>query len=147
MLSKQQPITTPSNTKLPLSQTDPEAAKQQSAAQKLELFGAIKGMQEGVLPQNDQLDSLLERLIDNRVIRSREHGMSQDGKKLLNDFRALMETLRKTLQVKNKDQLFQAFTYHLHCMDIPVSKEQLDNSVDESEKNAVKQEGKKGMMN
>ncbi|KAI8890438.1 hypothetical protein K501DRAFT_168773, partial [Backusella circina FSU 941] len=144
MQSNQPTISISSNTELPLSQTDPETAKQQSAAQKLELFETFKAMQEGRLPHNDQLDSLLERLINNRVIRSREHRMSLDGQNLLNDFRHLLETLRRTLQVKNKDELFQSYVYHLHCMDIPISKDQLSNSVNESDKNIVKQEGKKG---
>lgn len=107
----------------PLSETDPKAAKKKAAEQKLQLLGTIQAIQkEGKLPPNAQLVELLEKLAHNQVIVSRENLMSQDGRILLNDFRKLIKTLEKALQVKNKDELFQKLVYHLHCMESPISK-------------------------
>jgi ribosome assembly protein YihI (activator of Der GTPase) len=108
---------------LPLSETDPQAAKQKAAEDKLQLLATFQAMQrEGKLPHNTQLHELLEKLITNKVISSREHSVSEDGALLLNDFRDLLRTLQKALAYKNKDELFQSLVYHLHCMESPISK-------------------------
>jgi hypothetical protein len=107
---------------LPLSETDPKGAKQKAAEEKLQMLGTIQAMQQGKMPRNTQLDDLLSKLVTNKVISSREHLMSPDGKLLLNDFRKLLKTVQKSLAVKNKDELFQSLVYHLHCMESPTSK-------------------------
>ncbi|KAF1807717.1 hypothetical protein FB192DRAFT_1271962, partial [Mucor lusitanicus] len=108
---------------LPLSETDPKAAKQKAAEQKLQLLGAFQAMQrDGRMPHNPQLDDLLGKLMTNKVISSREHLMSEDGRILLKDFRKLIGTMQKALNVKNKDELFQSLVYHLHCMESPERK-------------------------
>lgn len=103
------------------SEADPKAAKQRATEQKYQLFSTWQAIQQGKMPHNAQLDEMLEKLIQNKVISSREHLISEDGKKLLNDLRNLLQTVRKTLSVKNKDELFQSLVYHLHCMDTPIS--------------------------
>lgn len=107
---------------LPLSEVDPDAARQKATEDKLQLLGTIQAMQQGRMPHNAQLDELLGKLISNKVISSREHSMSPDGKVLLKDFRKLLKTVQKTLNVKNKDELFQSLVYHLHCMESPIPK-------------------------
>jgi len=111
---------------LPLSETDPQAAKQKAAEQKLQLLGAFQAMQrDGRMPHNPQLDDLLGKLATNKVISSREHLMSEDGRILLKDFRKLIGTMQKALNAKNKDELFQSLVYHLHCMESPINKGKL----------------------
>ncbi|OAD78377.1 hypothetical protein PHYBLDRAFT_107123, partial [Phycomyces blakesleeanus NRRL 1555(-)] len=79
-------------------------------------------MRQGRLPHNTEIDSFLERLINSPSIHSRQHLMSPDGKRLLRDFQELVTTIRKAVAVKNKNELFQSFVYHLHAMDNPVTK-------------------------
>ncbi|KAI8971829.1 hypothetical protein BDF20DRAFT_838111 [Mycotypha africana] len=111
---------------LPLSEVDPKAARQKSTEEKLQLWGTIQTMQrEGKMPHNGQLDELLEKLQSNKVISSREHLMSEDGRVLLHDFRKLIGTIRRALAEKNQDELFQSLVYHLHCMESPIKKEHL----------------------
>ncbi|KAK4517613.1 regulatory particle non-ATPase [Mucor velutinosus] len=129
---------------LPLSETDPKAAKQKSAEQKLQLFGAFQAMQkDGRMPHNPELDDLLGKLMTNKVISSREHLMSEDGRILLKDFRKLIGTMQKALNVKNKDELFQSLVYHLHCMESPINKEHINQQVKSTDKTAMQNEGKK----
>ncbi|KAL0146113.1 hypothetical protein V8B55DRAFT_1443688 [Mucor lusitanicus] len=129
---------------LPLSETDPKAAKQKAAEQKLQLLGAFQAMQrDGRMPHNPQLDDLLGKLMTNKVISSREHLMSEDGRILLKDFRKLIGTMQKALNVKNKDELFQSLVYHLHCMESPVNKEHINQQIKSTDKNAMQSEGKK----
>jgi hypothetical protein len=108
--------------KKPLSETDPQAAKEKQAKEKLEIIQAFRDIQNGNLPHNDKLDEMLEKLMNNTVVSSREHKMSQDGKLLLNDFRQLLQTLRNALQVKNGDELFQTYVHHLYLMESPIKK-------------------------
>lgn len=114
---------------LPLSDSDPKAAKQKATEEKLQMLSTIEAMQQGKMPRNTQLDDLLNKLITNKVISSREHNMSPDGKLLLNDFRKLLKTVQKTLAVKNRDELFQSLVYHLHCMESPLSKGKTQHSI------------------
>lgn len=107
---------------LPLSETDPKAARQKAAENKLQLLGTIQAMKQGKMPHNAHLEDLLDKLVNNQVIKSREHLMSQDGKILLNDFRKLLKTVKKTLDVKNREELFQSLVYHLHLMESPITK-------------------------
>lgn len=108
---------------LPLSEVDPHSARQKSAQDKLQLFETIQSMQrDGRMPHNDHLNELLDKLKTNKVISSREHLMSYDGQRLLHDFRKLIQTVQKSLAVKNKEELFQSLVYHLHCMESPIKK-------------------------
>jgi hypothetical protein len=107
---------------LPLSERDPKAAKQKAAEDKMQLLATIQSMKQGKMPRNDHLAELLDKLANNQVIKSREHLMSQDGRILLNDFRKLLKTVKKTLDVKNREELFQSLVYHLHLMESPVTK-------------------------
>lgn len=160
---QQQTSPTADKNKLPLSQTDPDAAKQKAAEHKLQLLATFQAMQrEGKLPHNAQLHELLDKLIENRVISSREHLVSEDGKLLLNDFRNLLRTLQKALSHKNKDELFQSLVYHLHCMESPISKgkkkphhkydlssnfvyiDHVNQAVKSHDQDTMKDEGKKG---
>lgn len=113
----------PNKNNLPLSETNPQAAKQKAADEKLQLLGTFQAMQrDGRMPHNPQLDDLLGKLMTNKIISSREHLMSEDGRLLLKDFRKLIGTAQKALSVKNKDELFQSLVYHLHCMESPLNK-------------------------
>ncbi|KAI7904249.1 uncharacterized protein BX663DRAFT_432187, partial [Cokeromyces recurvatus] len=125
---------------------DPKAVKQKAAEVKLHLLGVMQTMQkEGKMPHNTELNDLLEKLKTNRIISSREHLMSTDGKNLLHDFRDLLNVIQKALIVKNKDELFQSLVYHIHCMDTPISKENIRESIKSQNRGAsAQQEGKKG---
>jgi transcriptional regulatory protein LevR len=85
-------------------------------------MSTIQAIRQGKMPHNAQLEEMLNKMIENQVIQSRENKISEDGKILLNDFRELLQTVKKALNVKNKDELFQSMVYHLHCMESPISK-------------------------
>ncbi|RCI02425.1 hypothetical protein CU098_012529, partial [Rhizopus stolonifer] len=98
---------------------NPRASKEQATEDKYELMNAIQAIRGGKMPHNAQLDDLLTRLIENSVVRSREHLISADGRVLLNDFRELLKTVKKALLTKNKRELFQSMVYHLHRLESP----------------------------
>ena len=104
------------------SQADPKAAKEKATEEKYQLMSTIQAIRQGKMPHNAQLEEMLNKMIENQVIQSRENKISEDGKILLNDFRELLQTVKKALNVKNKDELFQSMVYHLHCMESPISK-------------------------
>jgi hypothetical protein len=137
--------TTLQNNPPPLpSQADPKAAKERATEEKYQLMSTIQAIRQGKMPHNAQLEEMLNKMIENQVIQSRENKISEDGKILLNDFRELLQTVKKALNVKNKDELFQSMVYHLHCMESPISKDDLASA---SKKNAdmgsMKSEGRK----
>ncbi|EIE81696.1 hypothetical protein RO3G_06401 [Rhizopus delemar RA 99-880] len=137
--------TTVQNNPPPLpSQADPKAAKEKATEEKYQLMSTIQAIRQGKMPHNAQLEEMLNKMIENQVIQSRENKISEDGKILLNDFRELLQTIKKALNIKNKDELFQSMVYHLHCMESPISKDDLASA---SKKNAdmgsMKSEGKK----
>lgn len=126
-------------------QQDRASAKEQAAEEKTQVFSILKAIQDGRMPHNDQLHDLLTKLLDNRIISSRAHLMSQDGQILLNDFRALIKTIQKALHEKNKDELFQSLVYHLHCIESPLSKDQVSGTVEgKTDQRQMQQEGKQG---
>ncbi|KAI8075926.1 uncharacterized protein B0P05DRAFT_454424, partial [Gilbertella persicaria] len=127
----------------PLSEVDPKAAKQRAAENKLQLLSTLQILKkEGKMPHNEQLLDLLERLKTNQIISSREHMMSDEGKRLFNDFRDLISTIEKALQVKNKEELFQSLVYHLHCMESPLNKGNVQ-SVKSQDTGAAQEDGRK----
>ncbi|KAI8972768.1 hypothetical protein BDB01DRAFT_900304 [Pilobolus umbonatus] len=118
--------------------------KQRAAEEKTQLFSMLQAMKEGRMPHNDQLKDIMFKLINNKAISSREHLMSNDGKTLLNDFRALLKTMQTALNEKNKEELFQSLVYHLHCIDSPLSKDHLSQTAQEANPNQIQQESKEG---
>ncbi|RCI03683.1 DNA ligase (ATP) [Rhizopus stolonifer] len=126
------------------NQMDPKTAKQKATEEKYRLFGTLQAIRQGKMPHNDHLNDLLSKLAQNQIVLSREHLISEDGKLLLNDFRELLKTLETALNVKNKDELFQSMVYHLHCMDSPISKDNLNSAAKNNhDVNTMKSESKK----
>ncbi|KAI9259878.1 hypothetical protein BY458DRAFT_478682 [Sporodiniella umbellata] len=124
-------------------QLDNKAAKQKATEDKYRLFGTMQAIRQGKMPHNTQLNEMLQKLSDNQIIQSKEHMISDDGRRLLHDFRQLISTLQKTLNTKNKDELFQSMVYHLHSMESPISKDNLNAAAKNNhDPKALKSEGK-----
>ncbi|KAL0083046.1 hypothetical protein J3Q64DRAFT_1850228 [Phycomyces blakesleeanus] len=129
----------------PASHSPTSGAKERARTDTLKMIGIVQNMRQGRLPHNTEIDSFLERLINSPSIHSRQHLMSPDGKRLLRDFQELVTTIRKAVAVKNKNELFQSFVYHLHAMDNPVTKDQLSiNRPNGTENQTFKNEAKQG---
>ena len=90
----------------------------------IDLFDALR---QGKMPNNDQLNEILDRMLNIRAINERRNLMSSDGQKLLADFQALIVTLQKMLYTKNADHLFQSLHYHLHNLNLQPSDTQRGN--------------------
>lgn len=106
----------------PQTQHVPQSPEMQASAEKLELYELIGGIRRGQLPTNGQLIDILNRLLDIPAIEQNKRMMSPDGQRLLDDLRKLIITLQKAIRVKNKDQLFQSLVYHLHNLELGLSK-------------------------
>lgn len=126
-----------------LSPQEAKAAKQKATEEKYKLFSTWKAMSEGKMPHNAQLDDMLTKLINNQTIRSREHMVSDDGRRLLQDFRDLLQTLKRALHEKNQEELFQSMVYHSSTQS---SKAKLDtvSKTSDKDKDTLKSDGKKG---
>ncbi|KAG1401413.1 hypothetical protein G6F60_006399 [Rhizopus arrhizus] len=125
-----------------LSPQEAKAAKQKATEEKYKLFSTWKAMSEGKMPHNAQLDDMLTKLINNQTIRSREHMVSDDGRRLLQDFRDLLQTLKRALHEKNQDELFQSMVYHSSTQPSRAKLDTLSKTSDK-DKDTLKSDGKK----
>ncbi|KAI0077531.1 hypothetical protein K474DRAFT_1661627 [Panus rudis PR-1116 ss-1] len=99
---------------------------------KLKLYGAINALKESRMPTNEQIDKMLTYALQHSPVP--EEQLSPDGKKLVQDSRDIIDTLRLMVKEKNRDELFQNFIWHTRDTDfdqhkkdpsevIPVDKE------------------------
>jgi len=70
------------------------------------------GFQNGRLPSNEQIDAALSSLTDHTKLRSPNQNLSDEGKVILEDFRAVVEEAKRLILVKNHDQVFQEFIWN-----------------------------------
>jgi hypothetical protein len=92
----------------------PKGVAPQDRAQKLRVIEAFEGIRVGKLPTNSQFDQFLFAFIKAPGIDKRRHLMSEDGQKLVEDVRAFLRTLRRTIKAKNGNEVIQSFAYHVH---------------------------------
>ncbi|ORY97860.1 hypothetical protein BCR43DRAFT_437417, partial [Syncephalastrum racemosum] len=115
------------------------------AQERLEMVEVFESLRGGRMPNNNQLVEFIDRLMQNPSIETRKHLMSRDGQRLLEDLRELLRSLQKTIQTKNRDQLFQSLYYHLHCMNPSVDKNGINIDVTGGKsKEELKQEAQGG---
>ncbi|OCB90174.1 hypothetical protein A7U60_g2636 [Sanghuangporus baumii] len=76
---------------------------------KMRLYGVIRAFRNGRMPDNNQIDETLLYVRDHSPINVEE--LSDDGKQLVHDTRALIDTARKFVAEKNADEVVQQFLY------------------------------------
>ncbi|KAG6908916.1 hypothetical protein DXG01_002797 [Tephrocybe rancida] len=95
--------------------------KDKDVDRKLRLYGMIEALRHGRLPTNKQIDQTLQYVLDNSPVTTEK--LSPDGKKLVRDVQEIINTLRKMVHEKNRDELLQQFLWHTR--DVQMDKEQL----------------------
>lgn len=77
---------------------------------KIRLYGTIEAFRKGRLPSNEQIDKILRYVLQHSPVH--EDRLSEEGRKLINDMRDIIETLRLEIMQKNADELLQNFIWH-----------------------------------
>lgn len=119
--------------------------KQAQAAdidRKLKFYGAIEALRDSRMPTNDQIDTMLTYLLDNSLVPPQQ--LSQEGKKMVNDTRDVVETLRVIVKEKNADELFQNFIWHTRDTDFDKAKKD-PNEVIPVDKGKAKSDGQQAV--
>lgn len=99
------------------------AFKAKDIDRKMKLYGVFEAFRHGKFPSNSQIDKTLFYALNHSPID--QSRLSPDGKLLISDFQAIIDTARTMVAVKNKDELFQQFLYHTR--DVDYSKGSLKN--------------------
>jgi hypothetical protein len=86
-----------------------------SNIQQLQLYGVIEAFRNGKLPDNAQIDSTLQYVLNHSPIEVDK--LSPDGKKLIQDTKDIIGTARLIVAQKNVDELFQNFVWHTRDVD------------------------------
>ncbi|KAF5341441.1 hypothetical protein D9758_014751 [Tetrapyrgos nigripes] len=90
-------------------------AKDADVERKLKLYTALHAIRDSKLPSNHQIDLWLDYAIKNSPIESHakegENSLSPSGRKLISDFRDILDTLRLYIKRKNGDELIQDFIW------------------------------------
>ncbi|KAI0954376.1 hypothetical protein AcV7_007628 [Taiwanofungus camphoratus] len=97
-----------------------KAAQATDIDRKLRFYGVIAAFRESRLPTNDQCDRALSYALAHSPVDTTQ--LSQDGQRLINDARDIIETARLILQQKNADELFQNFVWHTRQADLSSAK-------------------------
>lgn len=77
---------------------------------KMKLYGVIQAFRRGRLPQNSQIDQALRYLEGHSPVNLNK--LSPEGRKLVDDCRGIIETMRLQVNDKNKDEVLQQFIHH-----------------------------------
>ncbi|PWN28503.1 hypothetical protein BDZ90DRAFT_238789 [Jaminaea rosea] len=91
--------------------TQAVSAKEKNADvdRKIRFYGVIQAFREGRYPDNRQIDETLSFVEKNSPVNLEE--LSEDGRKLVQDFRAIIHTARQMVQDKNASEEIQNFLY------------------------------------
>lgn len=97
----------------------------------MRFFGVIQAFREGRYPDNQQIDQTLKFVQKNSPVNLNE--LSDDGRKLVQDFRAIIETARQMVLEKNSQEEIQNFLHATVKSDVkgntgfkaPVGKEEI----------------------
>ncbi|KAJ6261970.1 hypothetical protein Dda_2771 [Drechslerella dactyloides] len=91
--------------------TDP---KQRDAdiENKLRLFGIYNAFSKGKFPSNQQIDVALNSALESKALSSPSEKLSDEGKHLIKDLKAVINEAKLLLLVKNHDQAIQEFVWH-----------------------------------
>lgn len=97
----------------------PTTEQQRVLDERLKTLDMFQALSHGKFPNNEKIFEFLDKMIDSQTIEQRRMLMSEDGQQLLHDFRELLQTVKKTIQMKNGDELFQSLFYHLQNLNVP----------------------------
>ncbi|KAI5121398.1 hypothetical protein M0805_003170 [Coniferiporia weirii] len=84
-----------------------KAEQELDVDRKLRLYGVIQAFRNGRMPGNTQIDEALSYVRDNSLIERKK--LSPEGRKLTEDVRDIVETVRCFVNEKNADELVQSF--------------------------------------
>ncbi|KAN0063714.1 hypothetical protein ACQY0O_003764 [Thecaphora frezii] len=97
------------------SAVDPKL-KEAEVDRKTRFYGVIRAFQEGRYPDNKQIDNTLKYTLANSPIDTSK--LSDEGNKLIQDVREVIETARQMVLEKNSNEEFQNFLYATRKSDI-----------------------------
>ncbi|THU95239.1 hypothetical protein K435DRAFT_779121 [Dendrothele bispora CBS 962.96] len=113
-------------------------AKDADVERKLKLYTAIQALRDSRLPSNAQFDAWLDYAIKNSPVESYakegENSLSPAGRKLLNDFRDILDDVRVLVKQKNGDELLQEFVWG--------TRDKSEGLMGEKDTEEVKEQGK-----
>lgn len=116
---------------------------QQDVDRKLKLFGVINAFKQSRMPSNEQIDSTLKYVLNHSPVPENE--LSNEGRKLIQDSRDIIETMRLIVQEKNRDELFQNFVWHTRDTDFDQAKKD-PNEVVPVDKEKAKSDGQQAVQ-
>ncbi|KAG0170457.1 hypothetical protein DFQ28_002079 [Apophysomyces sp. BC1034] len=123
----------------------PNTEDERALADRLKTLDMFQALRHGKFPNNQKLYEFLDKMIDSPSIEQRKSLMSEDGQLLLNDFSELLKSVKKTIQTKNADELFQSLFYHLHNLHPPaVNQDQTAEIQGGVNTEQMKEEAKRG---
>ncbi|TPX66724.1 hypothetical protein SpCBS45565_g04267 [Spizellomyces sp. 'palustris'] len=96
-----------------IPRADDEEDRRRQAAKPLRFFSAIEALREGKLPTNEQLLSLIDKILDSESIKKREHLLSEEGHIAWQDFEQLLQHVKEVIDTKNRDEVIQRFVWHV----------------------------------
>jgi len=76
----------------------------------MRLYGVIQAFRAGRMPDNTQIDNTLKYFIEHSPVDLDK--LSPEGRKLVEDVRAILTTTRQQCAEKNADEVLQQFIYH-----------------------------------
>ncbi|KNC98591.1 uncharacterized protein SPPG_06276 [Spizellomyces punctatus DAOM BR117] len=103
----------PATSQALIPRADDEEDRRRQAAKPLRLFSAIEALREGKLPTNEQLMSLIDKILESESINKRKHLLSEEGHKAWEDFVSLLQHVKEVIDTKNRDEVIQRFVWHV----------------------------------
>jgi hypothetical protein len=95
--------------------TDPQV-KERDVNAKLQLYGIYNGFAQGKAPSNKQIDVALNSFLKQRYLANPPEKLSDEGKKLVADFREVVEQAKLLLLSKNDGNLIQEFIWETQAI-------------------------------
>ncbi|RCH92790.1 hypothetical protein CU097_009613 [Rhizopus azygosporus] len=87
-----------------------ERRKSIASLEKAAVAEQFSFIQQGKLPTNRQIHSIISRFLNSDVIK--EQPISEDGQYVLKDIQGLLDVLQRALDSKNPDELLQSMIFH-----------------------------------
>lgn len=116
---------------------------EQDVGRKLKLYGVINAFKQSRMPSNEQIDSTLKYVLQHSPVPENE--LSSEGKKLIQDSRDIIETMRLIVKEKNRDELFQNFVWHTRDTDFDQAKKD-PNDIIPVDKAKAKSDGEQAVQ-
>jgi uncharacterized protein DUF5923 len=85
--------------------------KDQDVNNKLQLYGVYSAFANGKVPSNKQIDIALNSALESEALNTHPEKLSEEGKKLVNDVKNVIEQAKLLLLSKNEGNLLQEFIW------------------------------------